>query len=222
MDTINELVKLKSLKDSGIITESEFNELKNKLLNNQNVQTEPEVVLNTENTSEQGQSHSYFEESMSSSKNKIADKGNPSIFSKIGPIIGFIVLLFGVMIIWENVTKGKSSTWEMIMGGERKKNNTSKDMDPNSLKSYGDLIEYVTQDAKDWCSKVNDDKKIINETKRASALTYDDEMIYDFKLSTIPAIIRNNDFPDSYIKPARDAFENSLKSCGYTFELYHK
>ncbi len=148
MDTINELVKLKSLKDSGIITESEFNDLKNKLLNNQNVETEPEIVLNTELTSEQGQSHSYFEESMSSSRNKIADKGNPNIFRKIGIYIGFLVLLFGVMIIWENVTKGKSSTWEMITGGKSKKenidnNSTVSDSGGNILCIYASTINEV-------------------------------------------------------------------------------
>ena len=100
-------------------------------------------------------------------------------------------------------------------------NKSNKEVDYNNIKTLEQLKEYVIQNAKDKCEIWHRDNNLVNETSRAEKLTYDDNWIYNFKASVLPTVVENNDLPNSFIEPAREAFEKALKECGYEYKLYH-
>lgn len=87
-----------------------------------------------------------------------------------------------------------------------------------NIKTQSDLNDYISYYANKHCERHSISFSYKNEEKQQEAKLEAENDDFQFMNVIIPAVVRNNDLPESYILIARELFEKKMDECKWIKE----
>jgi hypothetical protein len=206
MDKLEELKKLKKMLDDGLLTQHEYNSLKDEIIvgDTQKEHKTKENPVESTQASAQTSNESKNYEELKDVYDSQLPKGNGT-FNKYAKTILFVSL--GILVLVALLYDKGLINFNRVSG--------KKEYDTDNIKNLEDLKGYVSQRAESTCKEFHEIIKYKNEEKKHKKWYYLDEDVLNFEFTIIPLVVQNNDLPDDYAKQVRVMFDDQLKACGY-------
>lgn len=130
----------------------------------------------------------------------------------IKSVLFFVLTIFSSVLCFPFLTGSKSENNNLVI-------NSKIDYEyGENIKTQSDLNDYISYYAKKHCERHSISFSYKNEEKQMEAKLEAEHDDFQFMNLVIPAVVRNNDLPESYILIARDLFEKQMEDCKWIKE----